>query len=94
MIRSKVVPEDEQAHYWHVVERCLTAFHGLTKGAARKKVRHCQEEVEQLPQATAELFFHAEPFDVACRIAGRELDPTPFLTRYLQIRDQPTEGEE
>lgn len=94
MIRSKVVPEDEQVRYWHVVQRCLTEFHGFTREVARKKVRHCQTEVEQLPRATAELFFHAEPFDVACRIAERELDVTPLLARYLAIRDQPREAEE
>jgi len=89
MIRSKIVPADEQLHYWSVVQRCLTEFHRLTESAARKKVRQCQKEVEQLPQATAEFFFHAEPFDIACRIAESELDVTNFLTRYLEIRDQP-----
>lgn len=57
MIRSKIVPEDEQAHYWCVVQRCLTEFHRLTQSAATIKVRQCQKEVEQLPQEMAEFFF-------------------------------------
>jgi hypothetical protein len=90
MIRSKIVPEDEQVHYWQVVVRCLTEFHGFTRKSAENKVRRFQEGVEALPRATAELFFHAEPFDTACRVAEKEMDVNAVLPRYLEIRDRPT----
>ena len=33
------------------------------------------------------MFFHGEPFDIACNLAGRQLNVEDFLKRYLQIRD-------
>lgn len=91
MIRSKVIPADEQAHYWSVVQTCLTEFHRLDPTTAASRIHTMREDVESMPRRQAELFFHAEPFDVACRIAEREIDLTPFLARYLEIRDRPTE---
>jgi hypothetical protein len=35
-----------------------------------------------------ELFFRAEPFDVACDLAGRPLKVAPHLNRYLKTRNQ------
>jgi hypothetical protein len=38
-----------------------------------------------------ELFYHAEPWDVACDLANRELDmDDKILSRYLEIRDVET----
>lgn len=87
MIRSAIIAEDEQVHYWDVVRRCLMAFHGRTNVAADREVSRLQTDVEQLPREEAELFFHAEPFDVACRISGQPLDVVTVLPRYLEIRD-------
>ena len=40
-----------------------------------------------MPHQQTELFYHSEPFDVACRLAERPLDMERHLSRYLQIRD-------
>jgi hypothetical protein len=87
MIRSRIISDREQDQYWRIVRRCLVEFHHLTEMAAQAKVRRLQEDVEALPRKDAELFFHAEPFDVACRITGQDLDVERFLSRYLEIRD-------
>jgi hypothetical protein len=47
-----------------------------------------RESVERLPVREMELFFHAEPFDVACHLAGHPLDVAPHLNRYLKIRHE------
>ena len=33
-------------------------------------------------------------FDVACRIAEKEMAVIPVLKRYLDIRDQPSDGDD
>ena len=40
-----------------------------------------------------ELFYHAEPFDVACNLAGNELDVKDFAEAYLELRDGTTRGQ-
>ncbi len=40
-----------------------------------------------MPREQMELFYHSEPFDVACRLAQHPLDLKDHLPRYLEIRD-------
>jgi hypothetical protein len=44
-------------------------------------------KVEAMPLEEVELFYHSEPFDVACRLAQHPLDMENYLSRYVQIRD-------
>src|SRR5262245_49940272 len=37
-----------------------------------------------------ELFYHAEPFDVACDLAGNPLNIKDYSAKYLAIRDGTT----
>ena len=43
-----------------------------------------------MPVEQMDLFYHAEPFDVACNIAGQPLDVRDHLEDYLEIRDGAT----
>jgi hypothetical protein len=36
----------------------------------------------------ADLFYHSEPFDVACDIANHPLNLEKYLDRYLHLRDE------
>jgi hypothetical protein len=40
-----------------------------------------------MPAEQMELFYHAEPFDVACNLADNALDVKDHLDEYLEIRD-------
>lgn len=40
-----------------------------------------------MPVEQMELFYHAEPFDVACDLADNSLDVRDHLNEYLEIRD-------
>jgi hypothetical protein len=74
--------------YWEIVTDCLEAFHGYEHAAACQAVcelRHAIEfpRPEDVPPGYhGELFFHNEPFYVACDVAGRELDPAAVAQEY------------
>ena len=47
-----------------------------------------------MPLKQMELFYHAEPFDVACNIADNPLDVKDHLDEYLEIRERTPVGSE
>ena len=71
MKSSKIVPVEDQEHFWSVVRKCVRAFHAAQSVAILSRVNRLRKKVEQLPTEEMELFFHSEPFDVACRVAER-----------------------
>jgi hypothetical protein len=91
MSSSKVIPNDAKDQFWSVVEACLVEFHHKPRARARSQVYQFRKKVEDLPTKEAELLYHSEPFDVACRLANHPLEVGNYLTRYLQIRDSEDE---
>jgi hypothetical protein len=80
--------------FWAIVADCLHLFHGMSRVEAEASVGSNRGRLEQsLPfacQPTAwesELFYHGEPFYVACDIAGRELEIGPFHDRYEAMQE-------
>ena len=88
MRKSAVIPVDARQDYWRVVRSCIRVFHPKQSANALKKAARLRRTVEKLPIREMELFFHAEPFDVACDLAGHELKVEQYLNRYLRIRDK------
>lgn len=88
MRESAVIPVDAQQDYWRVVRSCIRVFHPKQSANAFKKATRSRKTVEKLPIREMELFFHAEPFDVACDLAGHQLMVTHHLNLYLKIRDK------
>jgi hypothetical protein len=88
MSSSKAVPEVAKDQFWAVVEDCLQEFHGQKQEMSRRKANKLRNSVERMTTAEVELFYHSEPFDVACEIAGAPLEVDVYLERYLQIRDE------
>ncbi len=88
---SQVMPVDAQDHFWSVVRRCVREFHAKQSASALKKATRLRKKVEQLSADDRELFFHDEPFDVACRLAGHALKVEDHLSHYLKIRDNADE---
>jgi hypothetical protein len=84
---SLVISDDAKDEFWEVVTDCLRAFHKMTAEATRRKVSRARKGIERLTESQIELFYHSEPFDVACEITRNPLEVEPHLDRYLQIRD-------
>jgi hypothetical protein len=87
MRNSLVIPDDAKAEFWEVVSDCLRAFHKRSVEGARRRTSRVRKDIENLTKSQIELFYHSEPFDVACEIARNPLEVGPYLERYLQIRD-------
>jgi hypothetical protein len=76
----------EKPGYWAVVRDCLIQFHRLTRQAARDKCNELRGKIESPPPGySSDLFYHNEPFDIACELAGHDLDFSKFCTQYEQI---------
>jgi hypothetical protein len=87
MSASSAASKDSESEFWSVVKKCLAEFHGKSPRWAREKIKQVCENLQQKPEQQVELFYHAEPFDVACRLAGQSVSLQKHLRRYLEIRD-------
>lgn len=88
MSSSNVVPDDAKDEFWAVVQDCLREFHRMKPETLRRKSKKLRDEIEQTTTSQMELFYHSEPFEVACEIAEEPLDVKKYLDRYLHIRDE------
>ncbi len=88
MSSSAIVPDDAKDQFWSVVRECLREFHKMATEITRRKAARLQKKIESMPSESMELFYHSEPFDVACDIANHPLNLERHLNRYLQIRDE------
>jgi hypothetical protein len=72
--------------FWKVVEECLITIHGLTKPEAYRRSLDLRTRIEAAPAGmSSDIFYHAEPFDVACDIAGNQLDVSQYRQQYEPI---------
>ena len=74
--------------FWNVVEDTLVEIFGLPRHDAHQKSRDLRTRIElPLPgiDNLSEIFYHNEPFYIACDIAEKELDPVHFDPRYEAI---------
>lgn len=72
--------------FWRTVEECLVEFHQLSHAEAFRRVQDLRGRLDQPPLGlSGDLIYHDEPFDVACRIAGRTLDLASHRARYDSI---------
>lgn len=78
-----------ESAYWAAVEGCLVRFHHLDPAQAGRLRRDLQERVRRSGDpkdpAMDEMFYHAEPFDIACDLAGRQLDIRQAMPEYKQL---------
>lgn len=82
----KVISSEFQEQFWHVVRPCLREFHHASQ-TVLGRVPKLRQKIENAPIEEVELFFHGEPFNVACGLARHRLPIEPHLKRYLEIRD-------
>jgi hypothetical protein len=87
MKSSDVIPKDEQDHFWSVVRQCIRTFHADGASRTLAEATRLRNKVNEMPLEQMELFYHAEPFDVACNLADNAIDVKDHLDEYLEIRD-------
>lgn len=88
MKTSNVICRESQEHFWRVVRKCVDELHEATP-VVYARLKDLQAQIDDAPIEEIELFFHNEPFDVACNVARQHKPMEPVLERYLAIRDAP-----
>jgi hypothetical protein len=88
MSSAKSVPDDVKEEFWSVVRDCLREFHKMNRVMTRRKAAQLRTKIESMQSEITDLFYHSEPFDVACDIANHALNLEKYLDRYLQLRDE------
>jgi hypothetical protein len=82
-----VIPKAEQERFWRVVRQCIRVFHSRCASTTLPKAARLRKKVNDMPVEQRDLFYHAEPFDVACDLAGKRLDVREYQDEYLKMRD-------
>jgi hypothetical protein len=83
-----MIPQIEVDAFWAATVECLVRFHGCTESRARAGVAAFRDRVSRAPVSRPdEMVYHDEPFNVACSIAGRELDQSGVMEEYDRILD-------
>jgi len=82
-----MMTSEEKKDYWLVVRECLCVFHRVSKNEAMRMVVSCRRQIESAePEIKIDVFYHNEPFDVACDIMGHQIDMNEdVFNRYKQI---------
>jgi hypothetical protein len=74
-----VVSVELASHFWTVVEECLIQFHDFERNRAAKEVAGLRHRLAQDAALDVgepsfdDLIYHAEPWYIACDLAGDEL---------------------
>ena len=72
--------------FWHAVKACLKEFHKFTEVEAEQRSAALRKQIESPPTGmSSDIFYHAEPFDVACDIAARKVNLAEYRERYDEI---------
>ncbi len=83
-----MIPDLEVDAFWAATVECLVRFHGHTYADARAGVAGFRDRISRAPVSRPdEMVYHDEPFNVACDIAGRELDRFAVMHEYDRILD-------
>jgi hypothetical protein len=89
MINTIPVDKVAQDRFWTVVRTCLIDFHGLSATDAELRSAELRHKIESPPTGlSSDIFYHAEPFDVACDLSDHQLDLARYSSRYKRILAQ------
>ncbi len=82
-----MMTQKEKDNYWLIVRECVVAFHGQKRVDANRIVSSYRARIDSaLPQIASDVFYHNEPFDIACDIAEREIPLTEeIFSKYERI---------
>lgn len=83
---SEEVDQTIKDAFWGAVEDCLVEIHKLRRPVAHHKREELRKRIESPPPGISSvLIYHAEPFYVACDIAGNQLDLSYYRPKYDAI---------
>jgi len=87
-----MIPRDEAEAFWAVTRECLVQFHGIDPEEAASGVASLRDRLARtgVPMAE-EMIYHDEPFNVACDIAGNQLDEfdESMAEEYYRMLERP-----
>lgn len=71
--------------FWEIVADCLERFHGYSPRRARLSAWDLRERIASDSQDMPDLFYHREPFYVACDLARHELAMEDYQGEYRAL---------
>ncbi len=83
--------------FWAAVEDCLVQFHRFSRSMAAEKVTDFRRRLENISMpstdegggepdpALADMIYHAEPWYLACNLAGEDIPLEPNRNTYQEI---------
>jgi hypothetical protein len=77
--------------FWAAVEDCLVQFHNMERDTAAQKVTGLWRRLPKDSSSEASLddmIYHAEPWYLACNLAGRELVLSQYQSAYEVVLRQ------
>ena len=86
-----MVSANTAGHFWAAVEDCLVQFHDMERGQAATKVTELWRRLPAGPEPRCgeppldEMIYHAEPWYVACNLAGEEPALKAYQAAYTGI---------
>lgn len=82
-----MVNEQLKNAFWEAVIDSLEQFHGFSRTEAKARAFDLRSDIERAPNSRFEpdLIYHDEPFYIASRLAGHELDFETYLPAYRAI---------
>lgn len=85
-----MVMEQLKNAWWEAVIDSMEAFHGVPRSEAKVRAFDLRSDIEALPDPSFEpdIIYHDEPFYVASRLAGRELDVGEHRPAYRRILER------
>jgi hypothetical protein len=75
-----MISESAKNEFWTVVQECLVSFFDFDAEKAAKVAKCLREKAEP----SGDIFYHAEPYDVACGIANGE-PSEKHLEKYVAM---------
>ena len=83
-----MITKAEADAFWSVVAECLVRFHGYPAPLADEEVAESRSYLSEAhPGLRTDMVFHAEPFDIASRIADNSLSRFDFEEEYAAMMD-------
>jgi hypothetical protein len=89
-----MVQASAAAHFWSAVEDCLVRFHQFEREKAAEKVTVMWRQLPRGPETKCnepsfdDMIYHAEPWHIACNLAGEDLPLNPYQSEYREVLRQ------
>jgi hypothetical protein len=81
-----MIPPHTSDGYWQAVHVCLTRIHRLRPAPARDRITALRTRLDRAPaEIDRDLFYHAEPFDVAQSLSDQPVDRQEVDALYREI---------